>query len=107
VTAANRDLGLRLFLVGHRIYPWVFLSTSDLISVRDEKGYGQATADAIDATVARLATDRDVMSVIVTPITYGYPDGAFIGSNVPAYAITRTSCVIVTVVYRDESKTPR
>ncbi len=72
-------------------------SQSQLIPVHDEEGFGSITARAIDSTIAKLGLDREVVSVAVTPLTYGYPNGGHIG----AVGISRTVCVIVTVVYRE------
>ena len=54
----------------------------------------QGGATAIDTAVMSLSTNRNIVSVAVTPLAAGFPGGTMSG----AVGLSATVCIIVTVV---------
>jgi hypothetical protein len=72
-------------------------SHSEVIPITQEEGYGSKAARAIDAAIAKLSANHDVLSVAVTPITTGYSSAGPFGP----IGMSGTVCLIVTVVWRE------
>jgi hypothetical protein len=67
----------------------VVKSSSAVLGAGRDSGWGAALARDIDAAILRLSSDRDVITVMVTPLV-STPDVS-----------TNTVGVIVTVVWRE------